>query len=69
MLHKEKVPGFEVLVEVVAVVEEETPDPKNDEDPTPKWNVVLDPLRDEDDVLVEAPEFEGAEGPLVDEIG
>lgn len=48
---------------------EETRDPTIGEDPIPKWNVVLYPLRDEDDGLVVTLEVEGDERPLVDEMG
>ena len=58
-----------MLVEVAMTVVEETPDPKSDEDPIPKSNVVPEPLRDEDDVLVDVLEVKGIEGPLVDEMG
>ena len=58
-----------MLVEVEMTVVEETLDPKSDEDPIPKSNVVPNPLRDEDDVLVDVPEVEGTKGPLVDEMG
>ena len=53
------------MVDVV----EETHDPKIDEDPIPKWNVVPDPLRDEDDGPMDAPKFERDERPLLDEMG
>ena len=56
-------------MEVMAVVVEEIPDPKIDEDPMPKLNMVLDPLRDEDDGPVDTPEVEGAERPILDEMG
>lgn len=58
-----------MLVEVVAIVVEEIPNPKSDEDPIPKWNVVPDPLRDEDNELVDAPKVESAEDPLGDGMG
>ena len=58
-----------MLVEVVKAMVEETPNPKSDEDPIPKWNVVPNPLRHEDNVLVDVAEVKGIEGPLVDEIG
>ena len=50
------------------IVVEETLDPTISEDPIPKWNVVPNPLRDEDDGLVEALELEGIEMPVVDEV-
>ena len=53
----------------MVVVVEETPHPKSDEDPIPKWNVVLDPLRDEDDRPVDSLEFVGTKRPLLDEMG
>ena len=37
------------------VAVEETPNPTIGEDPIPKGNVLLDPLRDEDEGPVEAP--------------
>ena len=69
MLEREKVLGIDVPVEVMAVVVEETRDPTIGEDTIPKGNVVLDPLRDEDDGPVEAPELAGTERPVVDEMG
>ena len=69
MLHREKVLGIDVLVELMAIVAEETPDPTIGEDPIPKGNVVPDPLRDEDEGLVEAPELVGTKRLVVDEMG
>ena len=40
VLHREKVPGIDVLVEVMVVVVEETSNPTIGEDPIPKSNVV-----------------------------
>ena len=48
---------------------EETLDPTIGIYPIPKWNVVLDPLRDEDDGPVEAPELARTERPVMDEMG
>ena len=53
---------------MVAVVEE-TPDPINDDDPSPKGNVMLDPLKDEVDGPVEAPGGARTDTPGVDEMG
>ena len=60
---------MDVLVEVMAVVVEEISDPTIGEDPIQKWNVVPDPLRDQDDGPVEAPELVGNERLVVDEMG
>ena len=56
-------------VEVMVVVVEETLDPTIGEDPILKLNVVPDPLRDEDDGPIEAPELARTERPVVDEMG
>ena len=69
MLQREKVSGNDVLVEVMAVVVEETPVPTIGDDPIPKGEVVPNSLRDEDDGPVEAPGGEGTERPVVDEMG
>ena len=69
MLQREKVPRIDVLVEVMAVVVEETLAPTFGVDPTPKEKVVPGPLKDEEDGLVEAPGGVGTERPVVDEMG
>ena len=69
VLQREKVPGIDVLVEVLVAVVEETPDPTIGEDPIPKENVVPDPLRDEDDGPVVVHKVERDKRPLVDEMG
>ena len=66
---EKKILGINVLVEVMAVVVEETPVPTIMEDPIPKGKVVPDPLRDGDDGPVEAPELTGTERTVVDEMG
>ena len=48
---------------------QETLDPTVNEDPIPKWNVVPDPLRDEDDGPVETQKLVGVERLVVDEMG
>ena len=53
----------------MAAVVEETPVPTFDVDPTPKGKVVLDPLKDEADGLVEAPRGAGTDTLGVDEKG
>ena len=53
----------------MADVVEETLDPTIGEDTIPKWNVVLDPLRDENDGPVEAPKMARTERLIVDEMG
>ena len=69
MLQREKVPGIDVVVEELTAAIEETPDPTNDDDPSPKGNVVPDPLKDEADGIVEAPRGAGTNKPGVDEMG
>ena len=66
---REKVSGIDVVVEELTTVGEETPDPINDDDPNPKGNVVLDPLKDEADGPVEAPRGAGTDTPRVDGMG
>ena len=69
VLQREKVPGIDVLVEVMVAVVEETPVPTFGEDTIPKGNIVPDPLKDEADGLVEAPGGAGMDTPRVDEMG
>ena len=58
-----------MLVEVMAVVVEETLVPTFGADPTPKGKVVPDPLKDEADGLVEALGGAGTDTTGVDEMG
>ena len=61
MFQREKVPGMDVVAEELIVAAEETPEPINDDNPSPKGNVMPDPLKDEVDGPVEAPRGAGTE--------
>ena len=62
-------PGMDVIMEELMTIVEETPDPINDDDPSPKGDVVPDTLKDEADGLVEALGGAGMDTPGVDEMG
>ena len=69
MPQREKVSGIDVVVEELTAAVEETPDPINDDDPSPKGNVMPSPLKDEAYGAVEAPGGEGKDTAGVDEMG
>ena len=60
---------MDVVVEELMAAAEETPDPINDDDPSPKGNVMPDTLKDEANGPVEAPREARTDTPGVDEMG
>ena len=60
---------MDVVVEELMTTVGETPNPINDDDPSPKGNVMPDPLKDEVDGPVEAPGGARMDTPRLDEMG
>ena len=61
--------GMDVVAEELTTAAEETLDPINDDDPSPKGSVMPVPLKDEVDGPVEDPGGAGTDTPGVDEMG
>ena len=60
---------MDVIAEELMIAAKETPNLINDDDPSPKGNVIPDPLKDEADGPVEAPRGAIMDTPGVDEMG